>query len=322
MHSLPFLFLAVGACSIGDALDSDDIDDTDDTDDDDDDDDDDDNDDNDDDDTGYTGERLRFDEFVRVTDAWVGDATCVGTRWESPESACQVDQSLSGHVVDFQTEDEVPEADWSAWFGNDPTSEADVTGTSRANGAFSATVPACEPLTLGASTPPVWELSIPTFQPNLVLGFSESGELRGDINSVSEVTANLVPGMIGVAQDEALAMVAGQVVGCDGDPVGDVQLYPRGSGGPQDAFVYYFRRSLPQATDDQPATNRDDGLFVALNLPPGRWAFEVWGWDGAAHTLLGTAELDAFAGSMTLTNVYVGHDDGVSYPASCLSTCE
>jgi hypothetical protein len=307
MRTLPMLFLAfpVIACSSGDTQD----------------------------DSGGTGGAgpRTFEDFVDVQTPWTGDTSCFdGTTFSTavPDPSCQQPITLSGVVTDFEKETPVGEAAVQIWRSDAIAGAADSVLAADAQGSFSVEVPACTPFAYGTSTPAEWEQTVDTYEIHQLYGFDGSGGAEDSFNSVSIATSNLIAGLIGVNWDPATAIIAGKAYDCELAPIQYAQVYLHDAAGnpPVTGDVYYFTanggQDLPAMHAQQPHTNTN-GLWVAMNIPPGSWIVELWGWDATAgaHVLLGKSPLEVAAGAVTVSNLYTGEDDGVRYPASCLEAC-
>jgi hypothetical protein len=100
---------------------------------------------------------------------------------------------------------------------------------------------------------------------------------------------------------------------CDGDGDGVTDLDNEGQ--PIDGvFVKYFIENFPDP--GQPHTS-PDGLWVAINVPPGDVRVEMWGLIDGQEGLLGSTQLRTYADSINIANIFTGHD-GVKYPQDCL----
>lgn len=278
-------------------------------------------------DTSDTGggatERTR-DYFVNTTDVYTGDAACNGTDMGQVDPAKQVMTSYNGEVHDFQSEDEVPEADVMFWLGDDINGAADTTLQADTNGAFTTEVPTCTPVAYGTFTPADWDQTVDTYEVHQVYGYEEDGVIDGEwINSVSQTTSKLIPGIIGIEWDPTTGIIAGTAFDCLENPVGNAQVFIHdGAGGiPATGEIFYFTdgdNGLPTNHDIANDASVDNGLWVAVNIPVGTWTAEMWVFDGAEYVLLGSTRLDIKAGSVNISNIYTGHDDGIAYPESCL----
>jgi hypothetical protein len=60
---------------------------------------------------------------------------------------------------------------------------------------------------------------------------------------------------------------------------------------------------------------------MALNVPPGRVTLEMWGLVDGEPQLLGQTGADVLPDGITITDLYLGDDDGVKLDAACLSPC-
>lgn len=273
------------------------------------------------DDTG-AGEVREFSYFVNTTTAYTGDTTCFGTDLGMVDPAKQGNATYNGEVHDFQTEDEVPEADISFWFADDISGTADAELVSGDNGEFTTTVPMCTPIAYGTFTDPLLELTVDTYEVHQVYPYEDDGVIDGEwINSVSTVTSKLIPGIIGIEWDTTTGIIAGTAYDCNEDPIGHAQIYIHDAAGnaPATGEVFYFdSNDLPTEKASQPDANEANGLWVAVNIPVGTWTAEMWVWNGTEHQLLGSTQLDIKAGSVNISNIYTGNDDGIVYPDTCL----
>lgn len=274
------------------------------------------------------GDGRAFEDFVNVTTPWTGDTTCFtpGGAWleQTPDPTCQTDLALDGTVLDFQDEVEVADAVVQVWLDDDVVGGTPSVVQADGNGAFSTTVTSCSPFGYGTFTPPEWEQTVDTYEVHQVYGFSANGT-AATFNSVSETTARLIPGLVGVDWDRSTGVLAGTAYDCNEDPIQYAQVFIHDGNGnvPATGDVFYFTNtepSLPTTIEAQPHTN-DNGLWVAVNVPVGTWTVEMWGWDGTAHVMLGATVLQILAGSVNISNIYTGIGDGVWYPPSCLSAC-
>jgi hypothetical protein len=267
-----------------------------------------------------------FECVVNVTTPWTGNtAECIEGKVQNVDPSCQSEATVAGEVVDFQTEDAVPDATVQVWLGDDLFTSPDLTTQADSDGKFEITAPTCTPIAYGTSTPPEWQETKDTFEVHQVFGYGTSGE---DFNSVSEATSRLIPSLIGIEWDETAAIIAGTAYDCDIEPMQYVQIYLHDDAGnpPSSGEVFYFSESggtsLPTDKESQPWTNTN-GLWVAMNIPAGTWTVEAWGYDAgtSGYVKLGTTVLQIGAGSVNISNIYTGISDGIWYPGSCLSAC-
>ena len=265
----------------------------------------------------------RFDHFVDTTDAYIGDTTCLGDDPPQPDEACHEVMTVSGSVRDFQDNDVVADADVAWWTDDDPSGAADAQSTTNSSGQFSLSAWACQPMAVRTSTPPEWEQTVDTLRQHTVYGWESDGKISVVAASFGESTARLIPALVGDAWDRASGLISGIVVDCAGDAVENAQIFVHDAGGDgaSDMEVYYFDDdTLPAAHDDQPDSS-DNGLWVAINVPPGEWTADAWGWDGGEYVLLGSTPLLATAGAATILEIVAGQDDGIDWPASCTDAC-
>jgi hypothetical protein len=264
-----------------------------------------------------------FEYFVFTSEQYTGDSTCIGTDMGTVDPAKQVDVTFNGEVHDFQTENEVAEATVRFWLGDDISGTADAEEVADADGNFSTTVPTCTPIAYGTFTPPEWEETVDTFEVHQVWGYTETGSNDGEwVNSVSQSTSKIIPSVIGIEWDNTTGIIAGTAFDCTEAEIGNAQIYLHDGSGtaPATGEIFYFDdNNLPTSHDKLTASNPENGLWVAVNVPVGTWHAEMWGWNGTEHVLLGSTVLNILAGSVNISNIYAGHDDGIAYPDSCLT---
>lgn len=289
------------------------------------------------DDTGTTGPTTGcqgLECYVFVTEPYVGDLTCFdGTNWieQTVGAGCVQDLSVDGTVEDFQTEEPVGTAYLNVWYNDDISSSPDVETQASEEGDVSVTAPSCTPIAYKSFTPADMgqEGARDTYEVHQVYGYQASGSTSETFNSVSIATSTLIPALIGVNWDNAgTAIIAGTAYDCAGSGIMNAQVYIHDAAGNSPEWtednpfgVYYFANGLPTDNESQAWTN-DDGLWASMNVPPGDWIVDMYGWDGTAHVLLGSTSLRANAGAVYISNIYSGIEDGIGYPASCLATCE
>lgn len=264
-------------------------------------------------------ESPRFSDFVYTTERYEADDTCLGSTWDAPDSVCITDHAVSGTVVDFQTSDAVPHATWRGWTTDDPTTAADATGTSGSDGAWSAALPSCTPLALATEATG----AVPLYQQHVVYAWDRLGLVSDDLWSLDTGTTAIIAAVLGVAWAPATAIVTGQVFDCAGDPVAGAQMFLHDGAGnvPGSPQVFYFNdTSFPDPS--QTSTAAGVGFYVWLDVEPGTYTLEAWGYDGTTHVELAAAEVVTFADSASLINLHVGHDDGAVYPESCYWACD
>ena len=264
---------------------------------------------------------LDFEDLVNVTEEGVGEFACytAGDPWitQTVDTAKQVESPASIRIVDFQEDDPVPEASVSFWFADDVSTTPDATGVSDANGIVAVDVPACTPTSYLTYTNPDLEATRDTFEAHQIFAPPTVDTIEADINSVSRVTYQLIPSLLGVSPAPDKGVIAGTAYDCAGEPIRNAQIVVRDANGaiPQSLIVKYFVDEFPNR--DQPATS-PDGLWVAINVPEGTWYVDLYAVRGGTVSLLGTTAVQSFAQSINISNVYTGIGDGVKYPESCL----
>jgi hypothetical protein len=270
-----------------------------------------------------------FDDFINTTSTPVGDFAGFENGYEgaggwldpgTPDSSCVVERPIRAKVEDFQDEYGVQEATIEIWNVDAISGAPDVTMVSDSSGMVSgADVLVCQALTYKATTDPVLDDTKPTFEAHNVYAFT-SGEVDDYFNSVSKATYQLIPSLLGVSVDPSKGTAAGTVYDMNGDPVQGAQVIVTSTSGDiaGDTVVKYFIERFPNR--EQPDTS-EDGLWVAVNIPPGDWTIDAYVSDGAgSHLLMGRTTVTVFADSINIGNISVGYD-GIKYPDSCLEPC-
>jgi hypothetical protein len=272
-----------------------------------------------------------------------GDIECgpTSTDWGSAEWLVQpVDASLQGQMVqidgmveDFETDrwDGPHTATVDLWYENevDPMN-IDFTAESDSTGVLSLDAPACQPTAYRVSTDPALDVSRVTYKKHQIYPYDESGIVEASYVSVSRTTYLLIPAILNVEVDEDKAVIAGAAYDCMRQPTQDddegyisgaqVIVYDSDGNIPDSTIVHYFNGDLesPFPSKDQPYTNQD-GLWTAINVPPGDLRVELWGNRDGELTLLGATELQSEANSINIAHIYAGYGDGVKWPEECLS---
>ncbi|HJN77999.1 MAG TPA: hypothetical protein QGF58_29065 [Myxococcota bacterium] len=278
-----------------------------------------------------------FDTYVNVTTTPTSasgtaltDCFSPGGDWlnQTPDDSCDVEHAFSGTVEDFESGDGVADATLEIYPGDRYVEgQADFETVSDPSGNVSGTLTSCTPTTYRTFTDPALDETKITIQSHEVYGYDADGELGVNFNSVSSTTYNIIPGLLGVTVQPGQGIVAGTAYGCggDGDPVEGAQVIVRDAetGDYLEGYVVkYFVDEFPNR--DQPYTS-EDGLWVAVNVPPGRVTIEMWTWDGSSHIQQGDTSMDIVPDSINIANIFTGSggdDGGVVYPDSCLTACE
>lgn len=263
---------------------------------------------------------LVFEDFVNVTEEAVGDFTCHpgGEPWMSQTVATdlQVVTSVPLAVLDFESESPVPDASVTLWYGDDVEATPDTTGVSDNNGLISLDLPTCTAISYKTGTDPELNATRDTYEAHQIVPANPT-EAVG-FNSVSNATYQIIPGILGVSPTPGLGIIAGTAFDCAGGDAEKAQVVVRGADGsiPQSLIVKYFVDRFPNR--DQPHTS-PDGLWVAVNVPPGEWTVEMWAMRGGTLTLTGATIVQSYADSINISNIHAGYGDGVKYPPECLS---
>jgi hypothetical protein len=269
-----------------------------------------------------------FSEVITLTEETSGTLTCYtpGEAWitETPDASCQDTVTASGVVEDFETEDGVEDATVEIFFSDSVSGSADSVVTSDGDGNFSgATVPTCTPFSYQTSTDPDLDATKVTIEAHQIFDPLDKGETELDVtfNSVSSDTYAVIPALLGVSVDPELGIIAGTAYDCDGTELEGAQVIVRGADGEyaETQQVHYFVNDFPNR--DQPYTS-EDGLWVAINIPPGVVTVELWALSGGELVQIGATELEMYADVINISNIKIGYGDGVFYPTDCLSACQ
>jgi hypothetical protein len=266
--------------------------------------------------------------FLNTTTVYSGSTECQGGDFGTVDPAKQQSVTFNGEVHDFQTEDEVPDSTVKFWLGDDINATPDDEQTADSNGAFTTILPTCTPIAYGTFTPADWEETVDTYEVHQIYPYKEEGGYGEWVNSVSQATSKIIPSVIGIQWDTSTGIIAGTAFDCEDGTEGETKYYGNAQvilhdaegNIPQTADVFYFDDyDLPTSKDKQADVNPLNGLWVAVNIPVGTWIVEMRGYNGSDYDLLGSTVLEIKAGSVNISNIYAGHGDGISYPASCLA---
>jgi len=289
-----------------------------------------------------TGTEVTFDDFIALDGAPAidaADAACftpgadwASTSWLTQNATPGGTFPLTGGVEDFESGDPVDDATVELWFSDVVSGVADTTSVSDVNGTVTfGEAPTCAVMTYRVTTDPILAESKTTYKAHQVYSPPPGG--TGSVTdaiflSVSSVTYQLIPSILGVSVDDDKAVIAGTAFGCgrdpslptddDSDKLEGVQVivYDEAGNIPQSLTVNYFVDDFPNR--DQPWTS-PDGLWVAANVPAGNLRVEMWGLVGGAPTLLGATQVLSEAGSINIGNLFTGYGDGVKYPEGCVA---
>ncbi len=282
------------------------------------------------DDTGPTdgGEDV-FAEIINVTEQATGDFACfAGTdSWtvHTADESCVEKLPMAGQIEDFESGDGVGGCTIEIYDADTVTGTADASTTSDDEGGFSGLEAySCQPWTYKAYTDPALDETKVTIQAHEVYGHGDS--LDAGFNSVSSDTYAVIPALLGISVDPGAGIVAGTAFDCGGEAdenkIEGAQVIVRDANGnyPEDQEIRYFVNDFPNR--DQPYTSAD-GLWLAVNVPPGRVTVELWAVteSGGEPQIVGETVLDIFEDSINISNIFTSFGDGVRMPESCLSAC-
>lgn len=268
-----------------------------------------------------------------ATDCFTPGPDHAGTSWltQTVDATRAGAETVAGSVIDFQQQLPVEAATVALWLDDAVVGAPDATAQGDASGAVSLQAPTCTPHTYRLTTDPVAVETQTTFKAHHVVQPGDGGPATSDYISVSDTTYRLIPTILGVAVDPGLAVIAGTTYGCGRDAglpsdVDDEKLtgaqvvvYDAEGNIPETLSVHYFTQRFPDRA--QPHTSAD-GLWVAINVPPGRLRAEAYGLVGGELTLLGATVLDSAAGSINIANIFTGYGDGVKVPDACVAPVE
>ena len=272
-------------------------------------------------DTDTTTDESMFDSIIYVDQAPTGNMECFAEGYQeewvtqTPVDSEQI--TVNGAVIDFETDDPVPEAKVEVFYSNTVYGAPDQTATSDGAGNFSVTVPACTPYSYRVSTDPDLGATKVTIEASQIDGLTET---TSEYNSVSIDTYNVIPALLGISPDIDKGIVAGTAYDCDGEPLEFAQVVVTDADGniPESEVVRYFVDSFPSRIQEWTS---EDGLFVVVNIPEGDWTVNMYVSDGAGgHLLMAQSPVKVFADSINISSVYTSFGDGVRYPSSCLAS--
>lgn len=288
-------------------------------------------------DTNDTASFDPFDFYVNVPSdvSATGAFTCftpgddhASTTWltQSVDSELVGISTFTGKVEDFESDAAVEDATVELWYDDAVVGQSDVSAMSDQNGILSIDAPVCQVHTYLVSTNPVLDLYRPTYKAHSVYGPDLTGNVTFTV--VSKTTYQLIPTIAGTPVEPGKAIIAGTAFDCmrapDANPDDDagkiqgvqVVVYDEDGNIPDTLKVNYFTEKFP---DRNQKWTSADGLWVAINVPPGRLRAELWGRVDGELTLLGATLVDSAADTINIANIFAGYGDGVKFPASCLA---
>ena len=261
-----------------------------------------------------------LEDYINVTDeALISAGTCwtPGDAWIAQQVNVEASMSLpgTGLVADFESGSAVFGAFVEVFNNDDASGTADETGTTDQNGHVELTLPTCTPTSYRVSTADGETKN--TYEAHQFYISDGSQHAGTEFNSVSRTTYQIIPSILGISPDPTRSIIAGTAFDCVENPIQNAQVVVKIDGQIADGVVIkYFVDEFPNR--DQPATS-PDGLWIAINVPPGLVTVEMYGVvGGGAPQLLGTTQLPSRADSINIANIYYGIDGGVKYPSECL----
>lgn len=274
-----------------------------------------------------------FTQFIDPPGEVSGDFACF-TPAEAPtwltaeiDPAKQGTWPIDGMVEDFETARAVTDATVEMFYADEVAGTPDAFATSDNSGLLTLDGPACTPVTYRVNPVPYPYPSRETFKVHQVYPPATADRIPdASFVSVSNATYNLIPSILGVEVIEGLSIIAGTAYDCardpsmDGDdPTGKIegaQVVVRDADGniPDTLAVHYFVEEFPAR--GQVATSAD-GLWVAMNVPPGPVTVEMWGQVGGELVQLGATQLESKPDAIAIANLFAGYGDGVKAPATC-----
>ncbi len=270
---------------------------------------------------------------LTVTEPVIGDFSCLGQTLGAPDPGDT--GNLVGIVTDFSDDFEVAGAKLYVWADNDPsggegtadfvfTDGTDQTGQITVG---SGVVNACEKFAYKVWTEWQPQETMPTFETGNVIG--PDGDTTWadhfedfEILSVSYATYQIIPLSLAIDPDPAKGLAAGAFYDCAGERVENAQVLVKDASGnlAEDVYIRYFVDETPDR--DQSWTS-DDGLFGAIDVPPGTWTMELWGIRDSGMPDCPEAEVDGYC-KLADVDVYVIPDsvnianaNMKPYPDSC-----
>ena len=234
-----------------------------------------------DDDTGDDDDDYRHE--LTVTEPVVGDFSCLGTMGDTPDPI-EESAPLYAYVRDFSDGDDIAGAKALVWTTNDPSDEGTADFEFLSGTDHTGSVPVddglirpCEPFAYKVWTE--WEPpeTMPTYQMSNVMAPVGDPEWNDfEMISVSYGTYQIIPLSLAIEPDEAKGIAAGRFYDCAGEAVeyGQVLIVDENGDKAEEVYIRYFVAELPDR--DQPWTS-EDGIFGAIDVPPGAWTMQLWG---------------------------------------------
>ena len=270
-----------------------------------------------------------FETFIDVTEPVIGDLACYTAgndwatmTWNEPtiDASVQTEGPATLLVEDFETEEPVPDSTVEIWLNDVASGTPDAVVTTGSDGiATFDSLPTCSPFAYRVSTDPLLDETKVTLAAHKILPVQAASGDPETFTSVSKLTYQLIPTILGITPLPEYAIIAGTAYDCNKEPLEGVQVVVYDENGeiPETLQVEYFKERFPSR--DQPYTS-EDGLWVAINVPPGALRVEMWANQDGELVLLGATTLESYADSINLSNAYAGIGDGRYYSEDCRSS--
>ena len=198
----------------------------------------------------------------------------------------------------------------------DVSPTADFSVVSDHAGRFTLTTAACSAQALLVATDPSLDQTVDTYSHHVV---TEPTATHAEVGSVAMTTYLIIPSLLGISPDPADGLVIGTALDCDGERLEGAQVVMRDASTgalAEGHIVKYFVQDFPNR--DQEETSAD-GLWIAIDVPPGDWVAELYTSDGAGgHDLMASTPVQVRAESLHMIETQVGHQTGVVMPTACL----
>ncbi|MCB9682156.1 MAG: hypothetical protein H6733_11885 [Alphaproteobacteria bacterium] len=287
----------------------------------------------------------------------VGDFSCFSpaTDWSAVVWAAEQSVKPAGTVTvegvvnDFEHDEPVGARTVNLWYNDTPTGASSTDGQVDANGNITfGDVPSCQPVSYLVEEVEGANQAKETYKAHQIYGngtgttigedgSGSGGSLDAEFQSVAISTYRLIPSILGIDQSTSNGVVAGTMYDCARDPdtlpsddTGKVEGIrvrifgcPTAISAPEDCtspvsgvYIAYFTDNFPNR--DQPWSS-EDGLWGVYNVPPGTFRIDAYGRVGGEEKVLGSTVVTTYADSINIANIWAGVNNGVKYPAACLT---
>jgi hypothetical protein len=230
-----------------------------------------------------------------------------GTYGACPSIPTTGDISITAVATDFQNKTPVAGATVSFFTTTSNTvgnASPGITATTDSNGLAVVTLPTGTPFVAAGFS----STDIPTYQFGEILSASNANSLF-PVLLVSTGTVQLISGLAGTSVDTTKGSLAGTVWDCSGNPIENATVYlvDAATGMTVTAVITYF---TPSGSLDIPSPSQkltsSDGLFLAMNIPPGTYyavASGVLSASDTTTTVLGESYVESIPGALSIVNL-------------------